>query len=125
MAAAPVRQEDAGPFAKGLKALDPAGGARAEAACADAAERARCAQQKAELQRLNGEPWGAVRLMNRCMDDFIRYRESHPAAQRDPEIERLLLESIRSRGGTRREARSRPLRGNMLRAPETPASRRE
>ena len=123
-----VRREDAGkPFAQGLKALDPAARARAEAVCAEAQARAQRAQQKAELERLNRDIWAAVRLMNRSMDEVIRYRESHPAPRRDPEIERLLLQSFQYAVGAVRGARlaREQFAANMLPAPENPALRRE
>jgi hypothetical protein len=92
-----IRREDAGkPFAQGLKALDPAGRAQAEAECAKAARRAHEAAQKAELERLRREAWRALSLMNRCMDDIIRFRAKNPPGRRSPEDERPLLNAWES-----------------------------
>jgi AcrR family transcriptional regulator len=89
-----VRREDGGkPFAKGLKALDPAARAKAEAECAEAVRLSREAAQEAELARLRRERRRALTLVNRCMDDIIRDRKKHPAGRLDPEDERLLIQS--------------------------------
>ena len=89
-----VRREDAGkPFAKGLKALDPAARELARKVCAEAAERAHRARQQAELDRLRRERLNTLVQMNRCMDEMLRYRDQHARGRRDREQEGLLLEA--------------------------------
>ena len=89
-----IRREDAGkPYARGLKANDPAGRARAVTACAEAERLAREAQQKAEHERLVRENWSAFRAADRALEELGRYRDKHPPNRRDREVETALLEA--------------------------------
>ena len=68
-----VRREDADkPHASGLKALDPAARAEAQADCADAARRARRAALEAECKKLGRYHWRALNGMNAALARIIR-----------------------------------------------------
>ena len=68
-----VRREDAGkPHASGLKALDPAARAEAQANCADAARVAACAREQAEDERRFEAGIRAGELMHRLTRELTR-----------------------------------------------------
>lgn len=99
-----VRREDAGkPFAAGMKALDPAGHARADAACSHAQRRARRAEADALAQRWADENCRAIRAVVRARDDLAAHDSAHAAARgnkparspRDRLRERALVMSLK------------------------------
>jgi len=87
-----VRREDAGkPHASGLKALDPAARAEAQADCADAARRARRAALEAECKKLGRDHWRALNGMNAALARIIKCRRELPPARQDPTMDAMLL----------------------------------
>ncbi len=71
-----IRREDNGkPFAAGLKALDAAGHARADAVCAEAQARADRAEAEAELDHWSRETLRARAEVNRAMGEALKMRE--------------------------------------------------
>ncbi len=69
-----VRREAAGaPFAAGLKALDPAAHARADAACLQAQQRARRAEADALAERWADENVRAIRAVRQAQQDLEAY----------------------------------------------------
>ena len=81
-----IRRADKGePFARGLKATDPAGRARAASRCAKAARLAREAQAEAEQARRADAVIAAIELANRAAGKLVDYRNErrkNPAAAR-------------------------------------------
>ena len=77
-----VRRDDIGkPFAAGLKALDPAGEARAAAACDEAERNAARAEAEAELDRLHREKmsvWNAALGALQKLIDLREERKTNP-----------------------------------------------
>ena len=95
-----VRREDAGqPFAAGMKALDPAGHAHADAACSHAQRRARRAEADALAERWADENVRAIRAVVRARDDLAAHdaaRGNKPArSPRDRLRERALVMSLK------------------------------
>jgi AcrR family transcriptional regulator len=95
-----VRREDIGkPFAAGMKALDPAGHARADAACSHAQQRARRAEADAQAERWADENVRAIRAVVRARDDLAAHdaaRGNKPArSPRDRLRERALVMSLK------------------------------
>ena len=73
-----IRREDVGqPFAKGLKATDPSGRAKALAACGTASRLSRRAQRQAEKEERDEAFLRALAFNARCLADLRRHRESH------------------------------------------------
>lgn len=94
-----IRREDNGqPFAAGLKATDPAGEARAAAACAEAERRARAAEAQAEEQRWCQENIRAIQAVITARDEVAAHdaaRQGPRAWSRQAELhERALLLSL-------------------------------
>ena len=83
-----IRREDKGrPFATGLKALDPAGRARADAECRRAQDLSKQAQAEAEDERRFEATMRAHAAVMRALDQLQRYRDEQaklPPAQRAP-----------------------------------------
>ena len=83
-----IRREDKSrPFATGLKALDPAGRARATAECQHAQAQASQAQAEAEDERRFETYMRAHAAVMRALDQLQRYRDEQaklPPAQRAP-----------------------------------------
>jgi hypothetical protein len=92
------------PFATGLKALDPAGRARALADCAAAEPLSRAAQARAQEEMRFEERLRAMAEVNRAVAELKRYRErcaEDRAAQRPPgpndaRLERALELAVRA-----------------------------
>ena len=95
-----VRRADAGkPHAVGLHATDPAGAARANAACRRAAALARKAQARAAVERREAAQLRALEAMNRTLADLNRYRAScakagQPGLRDDDRVAHLLMRTV-------------------------------
>jgi hypothetical protein len=80
-----IRREDKGkPFATGLKALDPAGAARAALECQEAERVARAAQAEAEAELATDtlcRAFDMMRAATRQLADYVAERRAHGAAR--------------------------------------------
>ena len=75
-----IRRDDIGkPFARGIKALDPAGRAAAAVASAEAARLAERARREAEFERAVSNNCDALRALRRAADDTRILREPRRA----------------------------------------------
>jgi hypothetical protein len=94
-----IRRAEAGkPFARGLKATDPAGAARADAACAEAACLARAAADKARTQTLWQARLRAIDAANGALHAFNAYaaerRQAKRPARGDDRLARVLWRAV-------------------------------
>ena len=95
-----IRRADKGkPLLVGLRATDPAGAARADAACRRAARLARKATARAAAEQREAAQLRALDAMNRTLADLNRYRAScakagQPGLRDDDRVAHLLVRTV-------------------------------